>query len=128
MSLNYHCAGTNLRVTDIITPKPDWSTLITETLAVLQKPGFLTEDESAKVLSNLPCIQDCSACGPLDSILQSPDQTLAEIRRHSLHLPDISSAPRQLKLFRLWAFSLHCSRHLMRLLATRKASSCTCRR
>ncbi|CAK0738229.1 hypothetical protein CVIRNUC_001012 [Coccomyxa viridis] len=40
--------GTNLQSADVLVSKPNWSTLITETLAVLQKPGFLDQDEAVK--------------------------------------------------------------------------------
>ena len=50
-------AGTNLQSADVLVSKPNWSTLITETLAVLQKPGFLDQDEAVKVCSLYPCHQ-----------------------------------------------------------------------
>ena len=49
------CEGTNLQSADVLVSKPNWSTLITETLAVLQKPGFLDQDEAVKVRSLRPC-------------------------------------------------------------------------
>ena len=42
--------GTSLKSSDILGGDPNWSALIIETLAVLQKPGFLSGSEAVKVI------------------------------------------------------------------------------
>jgi hypothetical protein len=45
--------GSNLKSSDVLGGEPNWSMLIIETLAVLQKPGFLSGDDAFKVMHHI---------------------------------------------------------------------------
>lgn len=61
------CTGTSLNSSDVLGGEPNWSMLIIETLAVLQKPGFLSGDEAFQVMHHMSHITCCcvqTSCMP----------------------------------------------------------------